>query len=138
MKSLTNFLYVAIIGLLFVGFVGLLEMNKARTGLGVFKSREEVLQNRWIVADAFEKSSNKSLSDNFKSLSWQFLGSGGFVVFREQLIEQTGRWSLQGQELRIRKEGEKGQEKYTIDYLNQQELLLSSAQVKIRLLKLDD
>ena len=93
---------------------------------------------RWLVADATEAGSNRSLSEEYKTFCWQFLHSGGFVVFEEQLIGKTGEWSLRGQELRIRKEGQEEPESYVIDKLTQRELLLSSAAVKIRLLKFDE
>lgn len=138
MKASFNFLFVAIIGFLFLALVGLLETNKAKAELGVFKSAEDLLIKRWIVADAVETGSNRNLSEEFKAFSWQFMNSGGFVEFEEQLIDKTGNWTLRGQELLIRKEGQEKLEKYVIDKLSQHELLLSGTEVKIRLLRFND
>ena len=121
-----------------MGFMGVLEANKAKAGLGFLQSQEKLLMKRWLIADATEAGSNRSLSEEYKTFSWQFLHSGGFVVFEEQLIGETGEWSLRGQELRIRKEGQEEPESYVIKKLTQRELLLSSAAVKIRLLKFDE
>lgn len=138
MKLKFNLFFVAITGILFLGLFGLLEINKEKAGFRVFNRQEDMLASRWIVAEAVEAESNKNLSEEFKTLSWQFLTSGGFVEFEEQLIGETGNWSLRGQELRIRREGQEQLEEYIIDKLTARELLLSSAGVKIRLLKLDD
>jgi hypothetical protein len=138
MKVRFNFVFIAVIGFIFLGFVGLLETNRANAGLGVFKTQETLLMNRWIVADAAEAISNKNLTDEFKSLSWHFLQSGGFVEFEEQVIEETGKWWLRGQELNIRKKGQEEIEKFVIEKLTQRELLISSAAIKIRLLRFND
>lgn len=138
MKARGNFVFMAVIGFIFLGFVGLLETNKAKAGLGVFKTQETLLMNRWIVADAVEVKSSKSLTDEFKALSWHFLYSGGFVEFEEQVIEKTGKWWLRGQALSIRKEGQEEIERFIIEKLTQRELLISNSDFKIRLLRFND
>ncbi len=138
MKARFNFLFVAAIGCVFLGFVGFLEANKGKAGFGVFKNQESALMNRWIVAEAVDPVSNINLEDDFRALSWQFLQNGGFVRFEEQIIDKTGEWRLKGQELTIREEGKAETKKFYIEKLTQRELLLSGTDIKIRLLRFDD
>ena len=137
MKSF-NFLYVALVSFLFLGVISVLDNGRAEAGLGLFNSTEEILLHQWIITEAVDKELEKDLSREYDGLSWQFLQDGVFVVFKDQVIDETGKWQLKNNILLIKHDTAEVKQQFVIQQLDRTEMHLKAGDVQLRLLKLDD
>ncbi len=137
MKSF-NFFHVALGAFLFLGFISVLDNGRAEAGLGIFNSMEEKIMHHWVIAEAIDAESKDGLDGVYSGLSWQFLNKGGFVVFKDQVIDQTGNWQIKNNTLQIKYDSAEEVQQFTISHLGRNEMQLSSNNVQLKLLKLDD
>ena len=94
------------------------------------------LFHQWVVAEAVDPLSLKDHTDRFGAEVWQFLQSGGFVQFNNDIIENTGEWKCRKGQIILSSEEESEPKIYQLEKVRGNELVLSSNEIKIRLLKL--
>ena len=133
-----KFLYAVFASFIIFAFFNVQELDKAKASLLPTKEPEHGwILHQWVVAEAYDPVSGKDLTEKHASEVWQFLQDQGFVLFNNQIIEESGEWELKNGLIRIQPKGE-GIKIFTIEIRSRNELLLLSKDLKVRLLKLDD
>ena len=129
---------MALVAFLLLGFISVLDNGKVEAGLGLFSSTEEIILHQWIITEAIDKEKEESFGREYDGLSWQFLEEGIFVVFKDLVIQSTGEWQLKNNILLIKQDTTEVAQQFTIQQLDRTEMLISTGNIQLRLLKLDD
>lgn len=137
--SKTRFLYSVFASMLIFGFFHFQEFEQAKAGVVPSNYVDhQWLLHQWVVAEAKEVHTGKDVTAEHASEVWQFLMGNSFLLFNNQVLEQSGEWELLNGAIRIQSEGKDEKEVLKIEKKSRNELLLLSRDLRVRLLKLDD
>jgi hypothetical protein len=130
--------YFLILALVFSGFFSLLEAHTGKADHFVKKVSYEALKYQWVVAEATDINTLQDRSDDYQSVAYQFLSSGGFVEFENKRIRNTGSWRVDQNRLQIKYDDAAArlEQDYYVELVRPEELVLQNDQFRFRLLRL--